>query len=186
MRVRPLGALVLLGVLWGGSFLFIRVAVPALGPALPAERCGSSWRPRPRSPTPSRRAASRRSGRAGGSSCCSGASTRRRAHRAHSGVGGRPDGLARGDPELDDPAVRRRGGGRLGRGSALGQEGRRAGAGDRRGGGARRVGPHTLRAGRRAADRRVAAGRPPVLRARRHLRRERAFSSGAEPAAMAG
>jgi drug/metabolite transporter (DMT)-like permease len=29
---RDLGALVLLGVLWGGSFIFIRVAVPALGP----------------------------------------------------------------------------------------------------------------------------------------------------------
>jgi drug/metabolite transporter (DMT)-like permease len=29
-----MGALFLLGALWGGSFLFIRVAVPALGPAL--------------------------------------------------------------------------------------------------------------------------------------------------------
>jgi drug/metabolite transporter (DMT)-like permease len=29
---RDLGALVLLGALWGGSFIFIRVAVPALGP----------------------------------------------------------------------------------------------------------------------------------------------------------
>jgi drug/metabolite transporter (DMT)-like permease len=37
MRIRDLGALVLLGVLWGGSFLFIRVAVPALGPALLAD-----------------------------------------------------------------------------------------------------------------------------------------------------
>ena len=34
MNVRDLGALFLLGALWGGSFLFIRVAVPALGPAL--------------------------------------------------------------------------------------------------------------------------------------------------------
>jgi drug/metabolite transporter (DMT)-like permease len=32
MSARDLGALVLLGVLWGGSFIFIRVAVPALGP----------------------------------------------------------------------------------------------------------------------------------------------------------
>lgn len=32
--MRDLGALFLLGALWGGSFLFIRVAVPALGPAL--------------------------------------------------------------------------------------------------------------------------------------------------------
>lgn len=32
MRPRELGALVLLGALWGSSFLFIRVAVPALGP----------------------------------------------------------------------------------------------------------------------------------------------------------
>jgi drug/metabolite transporter (DMT)-like permease len=32
MRPRDLGALILLGALWGGSFLFIRVAVPALGP----------------------------------------------------------------------------------------------------------------------------------------------------------
>ena len=37
MRIRDLGALVLLGILWGGSFLFIRVAVPALGPALLAD-----------------------------------------------------------------------------------------------------------------------------------------------------
>jgi drug/metabolite transporter (DMT)-like permease len=34
MSIRDLGALVLLGALWGGSFLYIRVAVPALGPAL--------------------------------------------------------------------------------------------------------------------------------------------------------
>lgn len=34
MNVRDLGALLLLGALWGGSFLFIRVAVPALGPVL--------------------------------------------------------------------------------------------------------------------------------------------------------
>ncbi len=34
MGIRDLGALVLLGALWGGSFLYIRVAVPALGPAL--------------------------------------------------------------------------------------------------------------------------------------------------------
>lgn len=32
MRPKELGALVLLGVIWGSSFLFIRVAVPALGP----------------------------------------------------------------------------------------------------------------------------------------------------------
>jgi drug/metabolite transporter (DMT)-like permease len=32
MRPKDLGALMLLGALWGGSFLFIRVAVPALGP----------------------------------------------------------------------------------------------------------------------------------------------------------
>lgn len=32
--MRDLGALFLLGALWGGSFLFIRVAVPSLGPAL--------------------------------------------------------------------------------------------------------------------------------------------------------
>src|SRR5919206_2996066 len=32
MRPKELMALVLLGVLWGGSFIFIRVAVPALGP----------------------------------------------------------------------------------------------------------------------------------------------------------
>ena len=32
MRAKDLGALMLLGALWGGSFLFIRVAVPALGP----------------------------------------------------------------------------------------------------------------------------------------------------------
>ena len=32
MRPKDLGALILLGALWGGSFLFIRVAVPALGP----------------------------------------------------------------------------------------------------------------------------------------------------------
>jgi drug/metabolite transporter (DMT)-like permease len=29
---RDLGALILLGVLWGASFLFIRVAVPVFGP----------------------------------------------------------------------------------------------------------------------------------------------------------
>ncbi|MDP9457857.1 MAG: DMT family transporter [Actinomycetota bacterium] len=34
MNVRDLGALFLLGALWGGSFVFIRVAVPVLGPAL--------------------------------------------------------------------------------------------------------------------------------------------------------
>lgn len=34
MSVRDLGALFLLGALWGGSFLFIRVGAPALGPAL--------------------------------------------------------------------------------------------------------------------------------------------------------
>jgi drug/metabolite transporter (DMT)-like permease len=32
MNPKELGALVLLGALWGGSFLFIRIAVPALGP----------------------------------------------------------------------------------------------------------------------------------------------------------
>lgn len=32
MNTRDLAALLLLGMLWGGSFLFIRVAVPALGP----------------------------------------------------------------------------------------------------------------------------------------------------------
>ena len=32
MRPKDLGALIWLGALWGGSFLFIRVAVPALGP----------------------------------------------------------------------------------------------------------------------------------------------------------
>ena len=32
MRPKDLGALILLGALWGGSFLFIRVAVPDLGP----------------------------------------------------------------------------------------------------------------------------------------------------------
>ena len=34
MNVRDLGTLFLLAALWGGSFVFIRVAVPALGPAL--------------------------------------------------------------------------------------------------------------------------------------------------------
>ena len=37
MRPRDFAGLVLLGTLWGGSFLFIRVAVPALGPFLLAE-----------------------------------------------------------------------------------------------------------------------------------------------------
>jgi drug/metabolite transporter (DMT)-like permease len=37
MRPRDFAGLVLLGALWGGSFLFIRVAVPALGPFLLAE-----------------------------------------------------------------------------------------------------------------------------------------------------
>jgi drug/metabolite transporter (DMT)-like permease len=32
MRARDLGALVLLGALWGASYMFIRVAVPAMGP----------------------------------------------------------------------------------------------------------------------------------------------------------
>ena len=32
MGARDLGALLLLGAIWGSSFLFIRVAVPALGP----------------------------------------------------------------------------------------------------------------------------------------------------------
>jgi drug/metabolite transporter (DMT)-like permease len=34
MGARDLGALLLLGALWGASFLFIEVAVPALGPVL--------------------------------------------------------------------------------------------------------------------------------------------------------
>ena len=37
MRPGDLGALTLLGALWGGSFLFISVAAPALGPALLVE-----------------------------------------------------------------------------------------------------------------------------------------------------
>lgn len=37
MGVRDLGALLLLGMLWGASFLFIGIAVPALGPALLVE-----------------------------------------------------------------------------------------------------------------------------------------------------
>jgi drug/metabolite transporter (DMT)-like permease len=37
LRPGDLGALTLLGALWGGSFLFISVAVPALGPALLVE-----------------------------------------------------------------------------------------------------------------------------------------------------
>jgi drug/metabolite transporter (DMT)-like permease len=37
MRPRDFAGLVLLGALWGGSFLFIRVAVPSLGPFLLAE-----------------------------------------------------------------------------------------------------------------------------------------------------
>jgi drug/metabolite transporter (DMT)-like permease len=37
MRPGDLGALTLLGALWGGSFIFISVAVPALGPALLVE-----------------------------------------------------------------------------------------------------------------------------------------------------
>src|SRR5215213_10700903 len=37
MRPRDFAALILLGALWGGSFLFIRVAVPALGPFLLVE-----------------------------------------------------------------------------------------------------------------------------------------------------
>ena len=32
MGPRDLGALLLLGALWGASYMFIRVAVPALGP----------------------------------------------------------------------------------------------------------------------------------------------------------
>lgn len=34
MNTKELGTLLLLGALWGGSYLFIRVAVPELGPAL--------------------------------------------------------------------------------------------------------------------------------------------------------
>jgi drug/metabolite transporter (DMT)-like permease len=37
MRPRDFAGLALLGALWGGSFLFIRVAVPALGPFLLVE-----------------------------------------------------------------------------------------------------------------------------------------------------
>src|SRR5215203_2641807 len=37
MRPRDFGSLIMLGALWGGSFLFIRVAVPALGPFLLVE-----------------------------------------------------------------------------------------------------------------------------------------------------
>src|SRR5918911_113899 len=37
MRPRDFAGLVMLGALWGGSFLFIRVAVPALGPFLLVE-----------------------------------------------------------------------------------------------------------------------------------------------------
>lgn len=37
MRPRDFAGLVVLGALWGGSFLFIRVAVPALGPLLLVE-----------------------------------------------------------------------------------------------------------------------------------------------------
>ena len=37
MRPREFAGLILLGALWGGSFLFIRVAVPALGPFLLVE-----------------------------------------------------------------------------------------------------------------------------------------------------
>ena len=32
MNPKELGALILLGAVWGSSFLFIRIAVPALGP----------------------------------------------------------------------------------------------------------------------------------------------------------
>src|SRR5215218_3192703 len=34
MKPRDFAGLIMLGALWGGSFLFIRVAVPALGPFL--------------------------------------------------------------------------------------------------------------------------------------------------------
>ena len=34
MRPRDFAGLTVLGALWGGAFLFIRVAVPALGPFL--------------------------------------------------------------------------------------------------------------------------------------------------------
>ena len=37
MRPRDFAGLAVLGALWGGSFLFIRVAVPALGPFLLVE-----------------------------------------------------------------------------------------------------------------------------------------------------
>jgi drug/metabolite transporter (DMT)-like permease len=37
MRPRDFAGLIMLGVLWGGSFLFIRVAVPALGPFMLVE-----------------------------------------------------------------------------------------------------------------------------------------------------
>lgn len=34
MRIKDVGALLLLAVLWGGSFLFIRVTAPVFGPFL--------------------------------------------------------------------------------------------------------------------------------------------------------
>src|SRR5918995_776356 len=37
MKPKDFAGLILLGALWGGSFLFIRVAVPALGPFLLVE-----------------------------------------------------------------------------------------------------------------------------------------------------
>ena len=34
MNARQIGALLLLSALWGGSFLFMRIAAPVLGPVL--------------------------------------------------------------------------------------------------------------------------------------------------------
>ena len=37
MRAEDLGRLLLLSALWGGSFLFMRIATPVLGPIVVAE-----------------------------------------------------------------------------------------------------------------------------------------------------
>ena len=37
VKLRDLGALIMLAALWGGSFLFMRIAAPALGPVVLAE-----------------------------------------------------------------------------------------------------------------------------------------------------
>ena len=39
MKPKDLLALILLGALWGGSFLFIRVAAPVLGPLVLIKLC---------------------------------------------------------------------------------------------------------------------------------------------------